>query len=245
MRHRRLDRLSLLVCLGAALLAPVAAAAQADLAPAERARTGYGRLVPEVLTGEVLVKTYHNEVVVAVDEAGPDGQGDGRVDHLFAFTMLVPDIVPSSFWDPAAEIELRPTGLHLFAHTQQREIELLMYGVPPALRPKASLYSHRVFEAGLHLYRYSGAVVGEVSLTEVEQRGREIFTSLRQREKQIIAQHPEPPDPEAGGTCQSSCSTRGCNAGACSAACLPGYCAKCSCVGDPPPTYPSCFCAPK
>ena len=234
-----------MACLGAALLAPLAALAQRELVPAERARSGYGRLVPDTFTGEILVKTDYNDVVVALDEAGPDGRGDGRVDHLFFFTMLVPNVVPSSFRDSDAEIALSPTGLRLLAHTEQREIELLLHGASPSPRPKDSLYSRRVFEEGLHLYRYSGAVVGDLSLEEVEQRGREIFASLRQGEKQIVPQHPEPADPDAGGSCRSTCTSSGCGAGACSAACLPGYCAKCSCLGELPPTYPSCFCAPK
>lgn len=230
-----------LAVLAAALLStvPRSGVAEEIRKPAERARA------LEAVSGEAVVKTYHNEVIVAVDEAGPDGRGDGRVDHLFFFTMLVPDVMPGSFWDPAAEIERRPGGLHVLAHTQQREIELLMHGVPRSPRLRASSYTHRVFEEGIELYRYSGRVVGELSLVEVEQRGREILSSLRQGEKQIIAQNPELPDPEADGSCRSTCTTSGCGAGACSAACLPGYCARCSCLGSAPPTYPSCFCAPK
>ena len=234
------------VSLALALLASLpASASDRSLAPAERPRVAGDLAAPERFSGEIVVKTYYHEVVIAVDEADSAGRTDGRVDHLFFFTMLVPDVVPGTFWDPTAEVEIRPAGLRVLAHTQQRELELLMNGAAPPPGPLAASYSRQVFEAGIELYRYSGAILGDLSLADVEQRGREILGSLRQNEKQITPQNPAPPETEGGGSCAPTCTTHGCDAGACSAACLSGYCAKCSCLGSVPPTYPSCFCAPK
>lgn len=65
MRRSRKPRIPLLVYLAFVFLAPLAASSQDGPAPAERVLVTHAQLAPKLFSGEVLVKTYHNDVVVA------------------------------------------------------------------------------------------------------------------------------------------------------------------------------------
>ncbi|HYG65841.1 MAG TPA: hypothetical protein VEL74_24890 [Thermoanaerobaculia bacterium] len=218
--------------------------------PEVRAREAFGDLLPEVFSGEVLVKADYNNVVVALDEQDAEGRTDGRVDHLFLFVTLSPLIPPFTLSDAAAEIEYRPTGLRVLSHTKQRELELQINGAPPTPRPKQSVYSFTASRSGIHLYRYSGAAVKQLSLQDVSGEEAQLLTTLRDKSALLGPDSGSElgeftPDPTAGSgssSCNPSCS-KSCAFGSCSAACIPGHCAKCECLGDPPTLFPSCFCA--
>lgn len=254
------------VALGAVLLLALSGSADAGSAPPRsapsadsqewgtppevRAREAFGNLLPEVFSGQVLVKASYNKVVVAVDEQDDEGRTDGRVDQLFLFVTLVPLIPPFTWSDPAAEIEYRPTGLRVLSHTQQRELELLIHGSPATPRPKQSVYSFVSSPGGIHLYRYSGPAVKQLALADVSGDEAEVLTMLRDKSAALNPEagsevgefNPDPTDGPTSSTCKSSCS-KSCAFGSCSASCIPGHCAKCECLGNPPSLFPNCFCA--
>lgn len=218
--------------------------------PEVRAREAFGSLLPEVFSGEVLVKASYNKVVVALDEQDAEGRTDGRVDHLFLFVTLTPLIPPFTLSDTAAEIEYRPTGLRVLSHTRQRELELLIHGAPATPRPKQAVYSFVTSPSGIHLFRYSGQAVKQLSLADVSGDEAEVLATLRDKSallnpdsgSEIGDFNPDPTDGPTSSTCKSSCS-KSCDFGSCSAACVPGHCAKCECLGSPPSLFPNCFCA--
>lgn len=80
--------------LAALFAAEVRAARENGLPPRASARVTYSALVPEVLSGEVVLKTEVTKVTLAIDVAGPDGRGDGRVDHVFSDLTLRPIFNP-------------------------------------------------------------------------------------------------------------------------------------------------------
>ena len=218
----------------------VAAEAQ-DLVPAQRLRGEYGRIAPEVLAGEVVVVSDVSQVVVAVDQTDDKGRTDGRVDRLLFFFTPQPIFSPISLRDPAAEIQIRPDSLRVLSHTDQREIEMRLSGVAPTPHVQDSPYALQTLPYGVQLYGYSGAVVREFSLADVQERGLQLLSDLRARSEKLAPSNPTGPGDGDSGSCTRSCS-KTCRQGACATACQAPSCAHCQCLGNPE-DFPSCYCA--
>lgn len=195
---------------------------------------------PETYIGEAVVRAEEGLIVVSLDEAGASGKADGRVDHIFSLRSLPPIVEPLALWDPEAEVEVRADGLRVVLHQSGQVLDFWLSGFELGRRGKKHpSYVSRSFIDTIQLYRYSGAAVDRFLLMDTERASLDELTSSA---KSSVSPFLPDPDPDAGsgGSCSASC-TKSCAGGACSAVCNPGFCAKCTCTGDPA-VLPSCYC---
>jgi hypothetical protein len=144
--------------------------------------------------------------------------------------------------------------------TEKRELEFGVFTFDTTPWRSEKVYPSRRFESGLQLFYYSGEVVLELSVEDIQKRGTSLLSytemadlrfpledrdgkvNLWGAEKSVPEPFAPDPDPTGGsGGCVQTCS-KSCSRGRCSASCRAGHCAKCSCLDDPPGT-PFCTCA--
>lgn len=213
---------------------------------------------PLTLSGQVVVRAEEGRAIIALDAEDSRGGLDGRVDHLFSVFAL--DLVPVrlSLDDSLARIEFQQGGLRLVLPMHKQEVEFRVFTFEQAPWLEEKMYPARLYESGLQLFHYSGAMVQQVLLDDVQRLGIKLLSSemadlrfpLGESAGQVSSWgsekstlEPFDPDPTAGGgtgTCTSSCS-KSCTKGKCSASCRTGHCAKCKCLDEPAGT-PFCTC---
>lgn len=226
---------------GAALVALLAGTTFAGASePGRRAQER--EVSRKVFTGEAVLRTDLSTLVVALDEADPNGRTDGKVDQVFSLWAVEALIYPLALHDPYTEIEIRGDRARILLHSEQREIELLMMGAEPDSEP---VYPSQSIRYATEFVRYSGSRVAAYSLAQFEAEPAAILKQLQAPRAAFAPVDPltPPPSPSGGGnsTCKASCSIS-CTTGACSAACQSGHCASCNCSSETPPSAPVCFC---
>lgn len=214
---------------------------------------------PLVLSGRVIVRADDHRAVIALDEEDSAGELDGRVDHLFSVFALDLVLQRIALEDSFARVEYQPGALRVVLPTEKREIEFRVFTFEVGSWRKEKVHSSQVFETGLQLFHYSGEVVHELFLEDIQKRGTSLLSytdmadlrfPLEDRDGEgnhwatgkVLEPFDPDPDPTSGsGGCVQTCS-KSCAKGRCSASCRTGHCAKCSCLDDPPGT-PFCTCA--
>jgi hypothetical protein len=171
-----------------------------------------------------------NQVLVAVDEDGPDGTRDGKVDHVFAFQTTQPLGDSFRFRDPSAIVREQGPQLTVVLPSQGQVFRFLLSGTRNVVSSlDADKLMVRTFRSGVGIQRYSDSALHQIDLEVIADRGA---SALSEGAEKVLTDFTPPPSTEGGGSCQSSCSisANSCPGGSCSASCSTGYCAKCECI---------------
>ncbi len=181
-------------------------------------------------SGEVVVRALHAMIVVALDEPGPGGKTDGQVDQLFYMYSNAPIVKSVSFWDTEGKIEVHEDGMRVILPQHGQVLDFSFGETPRPRRGSYPSYKVQSFLEGFQLFRHSGAALKGLLLLDVDQWHS---WNLQDEVKSIIPPLLPSPEPDAGGGgCAPSC-TKTCLGGSCSAVCNRGFCAQCTCTGEP------------
>jgi len=202
-------------------------------------------MVGETFTvgGEVLLwSESENQVLVAVDEDGPDGARDGKVDHVFSVRVSQPLGDSFRFRDSSAVIREQGPQLTIVLPSQGQVFRFLLGGARNlASSPDEDELTVRTFRSGVGIQRYSDSALHQIDLEVIAERGA---SALSEGAEKSLTDFTQPVDSGGSSSCQSSCSisVNSCPGGSCSVSCTSGYCAKCDCIIQ---TFPDCRCGYK
>jgi hypothetical protein len=198
---------------------------------------------PRALIGSVVIERGSGPrpfVLVAVDELGPGGQGDGRIDYIYKF--YAPDLPANLHVSYAmAHVDDLDQQLVISAPIEKTRFTFALAGTDPAPHPGDTSY---VFTGGSELKRQWGT---KVHRGELRKNGPVLYVGCLGGEDGTPCYN-DYGDPSASG---GGCDTYGCPSAcsmaksgvSCSVTCQPGSCACCSyggVLGDP-----QCGCIPK
>lgn len=200
----------------------------------------------ETIRGEVVVRSDEVELVIAIDEADAEGSLDGKVDQLFYMPVI--DLLTSrlALRDPLAEVQVRRFSVRALLPTTGKDLSFHLADtreVLPEALDLGMVLERKRYREGLHLLRYQGEKVSELTLKDVERIGPAVMKTVLPPVDFDIEQlgidplKPTPEPGEGGSTCSSSCSIS-CGTGSCAASCNPGHCAQCKCFSQ----APTCYC---